>query len=90
MSDPIEEKAKEEGRARARSTAVRDGRLCYKKYWDYLMTIIPHDAIGADMTKQATYNSYGPKAWYRDELFKCKDCGRNEGGPPSRSDGGSK
>lgn len=42
------------------------------------MTIIPHDAIGADMTRQALYNSYGPKAWYRDEQFKCKDCGRNE------------
>lgn len=78
MSDSIDERAKEEGRARARSTAVWDARLCTKDYWDYLMTIIPHDAIGADMTKHAPHNSYSPKAWYRDEQFKCKDCGRNE------------
>ena len=59
MSDLIDEETKEEGRARARSTAVWDSRICDKAYWDYLMTIIPHDAIGADMTKQAPYNSYG-------------------------------
>jgi hypothetical protein len=78
VSDFTDEEAKERGRARARSTAVWDSRLCDRGYWDYLMTIIPHDAIGADMTKQALYNSYGPKAWYRNEQFKCKDCGRNE------------
>jgi len=42
------------------------------------MAMIPHEAIGADMTKNALHNSYWPKAWYRDEQFKCKDCGRDE------------
>jgi hypothetical protein len=78
VSDLIDEEAKEQGRVRARFTAVWEGRLCPKEYWDYLMTIIPYDAIGADMTKQALYNSYSPKAWYRGEQFKCKGCGVNE------------
>ena len=78
MSDPIDEKAKEEGSARARSTAVWDARFCTKELWDYLMTKIPHDAIGADMTKHADHGSYSPKVWYQGERFKCRDCGRVE------------
>jgi hypothetical protein len=78
MSDPNDENAREEGRARARSTAVWDARLCTKECWDYGMSTIPHDAVGADMTKHALYNSYGPKLWYRDEEFHCKDCGKRE------------
>jgi hypothetical protein len=42
------------------------------------MSLIPHDAIGADLTKHAPHNSYSPKFWYRDERFQCKDCRRVE------------
>ena len=78
MSDTTDDNAREEGQARARSTAVYDARFCTKDYWDYGMSIIPPDAVGADMTKHAAHNSYGPKFWYRDEEFTCKDCGSRE------------
>jgi len=68
-------KATEERQVRARSTAVWDGRFCTKEYWDYGMSIIPPDAVGADMTKHADHGSYSPRFWYRDEDFACKDCG---------------
>jgi hypothetical protein len=78
MSDTVGQKAKGKGQVRARSTAVWDARFCRKDYWDYLMTIIPPDAIGADMTKHADHGSYSVNAWYRDERFQCQDCGRTE------------
>src|ERR1700682_5093432 len=76
MSDTNDENATEEGRVRARSTAVWDARLCGREYWDYGMSVIPPDAVGADMTKHAPYNFYGPKLLYRDEEFACKGCGK--------------
>jgi hypothetical protein len=78
MPEITGDNAQEDGQARARSTAVWDPRFCAKDYWDYGMSIIPSDAIGADMTKHADHNSYGPKFWYRDEEFTCKDCGVRE------------
>lgn len=74
----IDDKGREEGQARARSTAVWDARYCTKEYWDYEMARIPQDAIGADLTKHAVHGSYAPKFWYRDEPFTCKDCGSME------------
>jgi hypothetical protein len=78
MSQANRYKAREEDQARARSTAVWDSRFCQKHLWDYFMAIIPPDAIGADMTKHADHNSYGPKFWYQDETFACRDCGNVE------------
>ena len=74
MSDFDYDRLREEGRQRARSTAVWNPGQCTKEYWDYEMARIPHDAIGADQTKHAPHNSYGPKFWYQDEWFQCKDC----------------
>jgi len=42
------------------------------------MSVIPHDAIGADLTKHAPHNSYSPRYWYQDMRFQCKDCGKSE------------
>jgi hypothetical protein len=63
MSDFDYEKLREEDRIRARSTAVWDARYCPKEYWEYQMSMIPHDAIGADLTKHAPHGSYSPKFW---------------------------
>src|SRR5579859_3235986 len=45
------ERQREDGRKRARSTAVWDPRYCSKEWWENQMSVIPHDAVGADMTK---------------------------------------
>jgi hypothetical protein len=42
------------------------------------MERIPPHAIGADMTKHASHNSYGPLFWYEDQAFKCLDCGQEQ------------
>jgi hypothetical protein len=61
-----------------REKKARDARFSTKDYWDYAMSIVPPDAVGADMTKLAPHNSFSPKVWYRDEAFTCKDCGSRE------------
>jgi putative zinc ribbon protein len=67
---------REQGRARARATAVWDPRFCPREWWESHMAKIPHDAIGADLTKLVDWRSYGdPQFWYVDERFQCKDCG---------------
>lgn len=68
MSD--HEQAKEKGQAQPSSTAIWDARFCGKDYCVYMMTIIPQDAIGADMTKHADHNSCSPKAWRQNERFQ--------------------
>ena len=78
MSDSDYDRLREEGRERARSTAIWDARYCTKEYWVYQMSIIPHDAIGADLTKHAPHGSYSPMFWYRAEWFSCRDCGKSE------------
>lgn len=55
------DRLREEGRMRARATAVWDARCCTQDYWNYQMSMIPHDAIGADLTKHASHNSYSPQ-----------------------------
>lgn len=78
MSGDVDDKLREEGQARARSTAVWEPSFCRQDYWDYHMSQIPHDAIGADQTKHAPHGSYSPKFWYRNETFACQDCGKVE------------
>jgi hypothetical protein len=90
MSQANRNKAREEDQARARSTAVWDSRFCQKHLWDYFMAIIPPDAIGADMTKHADHNSYGPKFWYQDEHLLVGTVAMWKSGPPRPSGGGSK
>lgn len=78
MSDFDYDSLKALARVQARSTAVWDPRQCSRELWDRMMAEIPHDAVGADMTKHATHNAYSPKFWYRDEWFACSDCGKSE------------
>jgi hypothetical protein len=61
MSDFDCDRLREERRVRGRSAAVWDARYCTKEYWDYLMSTMPDDAIGADLTKHQPHGSYSPK-----------------------------
>src|SRR5262245_34185151 len=39
---------------------------------------IPEGAVVADLSQQATNNSYGPPTYYVDQPFQCVDCGKEE------------